>query len=115
MCDVDFQYAPELIDSIPNDSVSAHCINEIVKECVSNALRHGQASKVTVSFFDSQDGSISILITNNGDTKLSLEQGIGSQMLDEVTMSWSRELSESGVQVLAKVAVLRGVTDQFEV
>jgi len=115
VCDVEFHYSPELIDSIPNDSVSAHCINEIVKECVSNALRHGQASKVTVSFFDSQDGSISILITNNGDTKLSLEQGIGSQMLDEVTMSWSREFSESGVQVLAKVAVLRGVTDQLEV
>lgn len=115
VCDVDFHYSPELIDSIPNDSVSAHCINEIVKECVSNALRHGQASKVTVSFFDSQDGSISILVTNNGNPTLSSEQGVGSQMLDEVTMSWSREFSESGVQVLAKVAVLRGVADQIDV
>jgi two-component sensor histidine kinase len=95
--------------------VSAHCINEIVKECVSNAIRHGQASKVTVSLFDSQDGSISILVANNGDANLSSAQGVGSQMLDEVTMSWSRELSESGVQVLAKVAVLRGAADQIDV
>jgi signal transduction histidine kinase len=105
VCEVDFDYSQELMASIPNDSVTAHCINEIVKECVSNAIRHGQASKVKVSFFDSQDGSISISVTNNGDAKISSEQGVGSQMLDEITMGWSRELTESGVQVLAKVAV----------
>ena len=85
--------------------MSAHCINEIVKECVSNAIRHGQASKVTVTFFDSQDGSISISVTNNGDGPISTEQGVGSQMLDEITMSWSRDLTESGVQVVAQVAL----------
>ena len=105
VCDVDFDFSQDLINSIPNDSVTAHCINEIVKECVSNAIRHGQASKVTVSFFDSQDGSISISVTNNGEAQISSEHGVGSQMLDEVTMSWSRELTVSGLQVLAKVAV----------
>lgn len=111
VCDVDFEYSQELMESIPNDSVTAHCINEIVKECVSNAIRHGQASKVTVSFVDSQDGAISISVTNNGDRQISSAQGVGSQMLDEITMSWSRELTDSGVQVLAKVAVLGSDAD----
>jgi hypothetical protein len=51
------------------------------------------------------DGSIYISITNNGDARISAQQGVGSLMLDEVTMNWSRELTDSGVQVLAKVAL----------
>jgi signal transduction histidine kinase len=105
VCAVDIYYSQNLIESVPKDSVSAHCINEIVKECVSNAIRHGEASQVTVSISDPLDGSISISITNNGDAKISAQQGVGSLMLDEVTMNWSRELTDSGVQVLAKVAL----------
>ena len=105
VCEVEFNYSKELIESVTGDSVSAHCINEIVKECVSNAIRHGEASQVIVSISDPQDGSISISITNNGAARISAQQGVGSQMLDEVTMNWSRELTDSGVQVLAKVAL----------
>jgi signal transduction histidine kinase len=105
VCAVDIYYSQNFIESVPKDSVSAHCINEIVKECVSNAIRHGEASQVTVSISDPLDGSISISITNNGDAKISAQQGVGSLMLDEVTMNWSRELTDSGVQVLAKVAL----------
>lgn len=105
VCAVDIDYSQNLIESVPKDSVSAHCINEIVKECVSNAIRHGEASQVTVSISDPLDGSISISITNNGAARISTQQGVGSLMLDEVTMNWSRELTDSGVQVLAKVAL----------
>lgn len=105
VCEVEFNYSKELIESVTEDSVSAHCINEIVKECVSNAIRHGEASQVIVLISDPQDGSISISITNNGAARISAQQGVGSLMLDEVTMNWSRELTDSGVQVLAKVAL----------
>ena len=105
VCEITFDYSGDLIDSVPNNSVSAHCINEIVKECVSNAIRHGQATEVKVSLSDPTDGSITISITNNGDDEVSSQRGVGSLMLEEITMNWSRQVSDSGVQVLAKVAV----------
>jgi len=105
VCEVEFLYSQELLQVIPNDSVLAHCINEIVKECVSNAIRHGHATEVKALLSDPKDGSITISITNNGNDQISSQRGVGSQMLDEVTMSWSRGLTQSGVQVLARVAV----------
>jgi signal transduction histidine kinase len=105
VCEITFDYSGDLIDSVPNNSVSAHCINEIVKECVSNAIRHGQATEVKVSLSDPTDGSITISITNDGDDEVSSQRGVGSLMLEEITMNWSRQVSDSGVQVLAKVAV----------
>jgi len=105
VCEITFEYSRDLIDSVPNNSVSAHCINEIVKECVSNAIRHGHATEVKVSLSDPTDGSITISITNNGDDQISPQRGVGSLMLEEITMNWSRQVSDTGVQVLAKVAV----------
>jgi signal transduction histidine kinase len=105
VCEVEFQYSNALMESVSKDSITAHCINEIVKECVSNAIRHGNAKRVSVEISDPKDGSLVIAVTNDGDADVSTQRGVGSQMLDEITMNWSRERTDIGVRVLAKVAV----------
>jgi signal transduction histidine kinase len=104
VCDVKFQYSNALMESVSKDSITAHCINEIVKECVSNAIRHGNAKRVSVEISDPKDGSLVISVTNDGGVDISTHRGVGSEMLDEISMNWSRERTDIGVRVLAKVA-----------
>jgi signal transduction histidine kinase len=75
-----------------------------VKEGVSNAIRHGHAKHVEISILEDGADSIRIDISNDGDTNISGRKGVGSRMLDEITMTWSRELTDSGVRLVARVA-----------
>jgi signal transduction histidine kinase len=104
VCEVRVSVEEDLLTAISVNQVTSHCINEIVKEGVSNAIRHGHAKHVEVSMLEDSADSIRIEISNDGVTDSSDRQGVGSQMLDEITMNWSRELTEFGVRLVAKVA-----------
>jgi signal transduction histidine kinase len=105
VCEVKVSVDEDLLSAISLNQVTSHCINEIVKEGVSNAIRHGHAKYVEISILEESADSIRIEISNDGDADISERQGVGSQMLDEITMNWSRELTDTGVRLVAKVAV----------
>ena len=105
VCKVEVSIDDELFDLISANQVTSHCINEIVRESVTNAIRHGKARSVEITVEDLNDGSIQIQITNNGETNLFGSPGVGSQILDEITMNWSRESLGDEVRVTAQVAL----------
>ena len=105
VCTVEVSIDDELFDLISANQVTSHCINEIVKESVTNAIRHGKSRSVEVSIQDLNDGSIQIEVKNNGETNLLGSPGVGSQILDEITMNWSRESLGDEVHVTAQVAL----------
>lgn len=105
VCEVKVSINEELLKSISANQVTSYCINEIVKESVTNAIRHGKARLVEISFQDLNDGSIQIEVKNNGETNLLGSPGVGSQILDEITMNWSRESFGDEVRVTAQVAL----------
>jgi signal transduction histidine kinase len=104
VCEVEVIVDEAILTSISGNQVTSYCINEIVKEGVSNAIRHGHAKHVEISVFEDGADSIRIEISNDGDADITDRLGVGSQMLDEIAMSWSRELTDSGVRLIAKVA-----------
>ena len=105
VCTVEVSIDDELFDLISANQVTSHCINEIVRESVTNAIRHGKAGLVEISIQDLNDGSIQIEVKNNGETNLLGSPGVGSQILDEITMNWSRESLGDEVHVTAQVAL----------
>ena len=105
VCKVEVAIDDELFDLISANQVTSHCINEIVKESVTNAIRHGKARLVEISIQDLNDGSIQIEVKNNGETNLLGSPGVGSQILDEITMRWTRESIEDKILVTAQVAL----------
>lgn len=105
VCEVKVSIDEELLNSISANQITSHCINEIVKESVTNAIRHGKARLVEISIKDLNDGSIQIVITNDGAKDLAGSPGVGSQILDEITMRWTRDLVNGKVRVLAQVAL----------
>jgi signal transduction histidine kinase len=66
------------------------CVNEICKEAVSNAVRHAEAKNIN---FEIDRGNEEILyikaIDDGRGLGKGLEQGVGSRMLDDLTMDWS--------------------------
>lgn len=105
VCEVKVSIDDELLNLISANQVTSHCINEILKESVTNAIRHGKARLVKISIQDLNDGSIQIQIANDGEKGLLGTPGVGSQILDEITMSWSRETIGNEVRVTAQVAL----------
>ena len=81
-------------------------MNEIAKEAISNAVRHGDATEATVLIDREQDDVLRIEITNNGsppDPKRG--SGIGSEMLDEVCISWRLYSDKELVRLSAELPV----------
>lgn len=105
VCEVKVSINEELLETISANQITSHCINEIVKESVTNAIRHGKARLVEISIQDLNDGSLQIEITNDGVGNFSGTPGVGSQILDEITMNWSRESLGDEVRVIAQVAL----------
>jgi signal transduction histidine kinase len=105
VCEVKVSIEEELLNAISANQITSHCINEIVKESVTNAIRHGKARLVEISIQDLNDGSLHIEITNDGEGNVVGTPGVGSQILDEITMRWTRELIEDKVLVTAQVAL----------
>jgi len=74
---------------------TAYCVHEIVKEAVGNAVRHGSATAVQVEIGRTEDDVIDVKIQNNGTApRKSRKRGIGSRMMDDITLEWS--LSRTG-------------------
>ena len=94
ICDINISLTPSAAFAVQNDDVASQILNEILKEVVSNAVRHGSASNIVgeISMVDSK--TIGILISNDGlkPTKEKIES-VGSKMLDAVclerTLEWN--------------------------
>jgi anti-sigma regulatory factor (Ser/Thr protein kinase) len=75
-----------------------------VEEAISNAIRHGHASRVAVSVSQGESGGLSIGILDNGRGPKGGSQGMGSAYLAMVSEGrWTMEWSGSGTRVMVPV------------
>jgi signal transduction histidine kinase len=81
--------------------------NEIIKEAVSNSVKHGKADLIKVSFEQPKLGFVEIIVQDNGQGLSSRPSaGLGSQILDETAFPWSLENQPTGGTILkAQIAV----------
>jgi signal transduction histidine kinase len=95
VCDVKIQIDRFSSKLLELDSDAQMAVNEISKEVVSNAYRHGKASQVEILISKQSEQEILLSATNNGHTLAARKKmnqprrGIGSQMLDEIALEWS--------------------------
>lgn len=69
---------------------TAYCVHEIIKEAIGNAVRHGSATAVQVEVTRNEDDILDVKIQNNGTApRKSRKRGIGSRMLNDITLEWS--------------------------
>lgn len=89
LCKVTWQITPRASRALDRDPNARMCVNEIVKETVSNAVRHGEAKSVQIEVDRNIDELLIIKVRNNGRAvPVEIEHGVGTRMLDDLTLSW---------------------------
>ncbi len=93
-CDVSFAIDTGALPLLANDADAAICITEIAREGVSNAVRHGGATRVTILVDapgHNPSGLVRVRVVSDGrGISPDALPGLGSAMLDETTHTWSR-------------------------
>lgn len=90
LCKVSWQISPRAQRALDRDSNARMCVNEIVKEAVSNAVRHGEAKQALIEIDRSDDDLLAIQVRNDGRAvPAEIEHGVGTRMLDDLTLNWS--------------------------
>ena len=93
---------------LAGDVASSETAIEIVRECVGNAVSHRRASTVSVGVRLSGPSRVEITVVDDGRGLIEqAPRGLGSRMLDQVCLDWSRTpaLSAVGTRVVARIAV----------
>ena len=88
------------------NSTTARCASEIIKELAGNAYRHGKAKHLFVSLGKNADGDLWVKASNDGAPLTSEVNGLGSALFTDLTMTWSISEDAQGVNF---EAVLPGV------
>ncbi|MEY4310864.1 MAG: hypothetical protein RLZ71_790, partial [Actinomycetota bacterium] len=86
---------------LAEDTGIGRSVNEILREAVGNAVRHGKASNVFVEI-DANKRSVMVRCSNDGSPVVEpLEASLGTQMLDELATIWSLKTKpRTGLTVL---------------
>jgi signal transduction histidine kinase len=106
ICDIQVQVSGRAKRALSRSHDSSFCVNEIVKEAVSNAVRHGEASEAHVVIDRVADDLLQIEVSNNGTAPgRNKQQGIGSEMLDEICLSWDLISDKKMVRLVAELPV----------
>jgi len=102
---VELDVTPAAIAQLGEQPGLSSAVLEIVREAVGNAVRHGRAKEVLVQIAMVDGGLVNVSVRDDG-SGLSADAvpGLGSQMLDEVCMTWERSSEAPGVTLRALLA-----------
>lgn len=110
-CDVKLLMHGPCQGVLGTDEVCREMALEILTEAVSNAVRHGGATRVTADVSCAGDRVIIVLTDNGargepGSESVGGLPGLGTRVLDACTLEWSRERVQGGTRVRAVLPAL---------
>ena len=101
VCDMDIEIEPAIKKIITKDSRLSMCVNEILKEAISNAVRHGDARTAQVSLKLADESLINLTVANDGHApRIGGRKGLGSSLFDELTVDWSLDFNSATDQTI---------------
>ena len=100
------EMTPEILAQLESNQVASACAAEVVREAVSNAVKHGKAEHIVIALERTNPHLLGITVTNDGQPlPAEIEAGYGSSILDEVAFTWQLE-NRGGYTVLgAAIAI----------
>ena len=102
-CDVTWEVSAEATAVLNSSPTLSECALEVVVEAVQNSIRHGRATEVAVSVATIGD-RLNVDVSDNG-TSLDGIAGLGTRMMDELCVHWTRVPLGSGTQLSAELMV----------
>jgi hypothetical protein len=90
VCDLTYESSAGAEQLFDANQTTAVCAAEIIKELVSNAYRHGEASEVEIKFSLDVNHDLKVAATNDGKPLASdFTPGVGLGMVTELTNGWA--------------------------
>lgn len=82
---------PAVAARIERDAVCAIALNDVLTELTYNSIKHGAATNVSIDLSQRDGRTVMLVVSDNG-RELGTPQGrgLGSELLDDCAMSWSR-------------------------
>ncbi len=105
VCNISLVEGVDLLDVIDAQEATSHAVAEIFKEAVSNSIRHGNSQNIEIFLTLASPGVLHIEVCNDGGVGDSQTRGLGSRMLDEITIDWSLSPKAGGMCLMASVAL----------
>lgn len=101
-----WQVAPDALEALRRNPATSECLAEVLREAVSNASKHGKATKVEIAV-NIEDSVLVLEAKDNGSSSnTGKTQGLGTELLDDVCSSWSLvPAPSSGMILTAKFAL----------
>ena len=101
-----WEVEPMALEALRKNPATSECLAEVLREAVSNASKHGQATTVEITV-NIEDSAISMQAKDNGKLgNTGKTQGLGTELLDDVCSSWSLEPDpKTGMTLAAKLAI----------
>lgn len=89
---VTFKASEQDLKHIQTDNEATHAVYELVSEACVNAIKHGEPTQISVTInVDVDQKYIHIVKTSDGKPLLNSSKfGLGTQLLDEMCLSWKR-------------------------
>lgn len=97
IAEISIEVSESFREACENDLAAASIVTDLVQEICSNAIRHGEASRIDISATQG-DGSIFVFIRDNGRSVVQLNKtaGLGTQFLDSCSIEWARSSTHEG-------------------
>jgi signal transduction histidine kinase len=96
----------DLSKALAENQAASACLAEVIREAVSNAVKHGAAKQIELKVEKAARNLISVMVSNDGKPiSKQTETGYGSSILDEVALNWSLESTGELTLLRAQIAV----------
>ena len=97
-CDITFEIDETVRELLLADSNLAFCVNELSKEIVGNAFRHGGSNELHISIEAGAESTVELVATSNGlPPAANPKPGVGLRMFDELSIAWSMVPNKNNV------------------
>jgi hypothetical protein len=104
---VNWKLAGGVRQGLDTNPTTAECLGEVVREAVSNASRHGGANWVEIQI-NLQATSVLVKVIDNGSrTNIGKNQGLGSQLFDDVCSRWQLNFDATPGTTLSAELILK--------
>ena len=109
VCTVTYSLDNQAQISLDDDSTATQALLEVVSEGVSNSVKHSQAKQVQLTITQVLATSVNLELVQeirNPETK-SFSSGLGTQILDQLTLNWSFKITNGTARLQAEIPVTR--------
>ena len=104
--EVEFAADESALAAAESDETTNTVLVDVTREACSNAVRHGRAARLSIQLRWRSPLVLELVIANDGtDSVVDAGSGLGTQLLNEATVSWSRTRQDALTVLTALVPV----------